>query len=110
MILALVITSGLVIFNSQKLQSNDEPFNPIGYFLVIFSLAASGLSANNLDKSHKTSARSFAYFTMFYNAFFNFTINLCIFGYHTYFYQDDSLKRLMNDSSLLRETIFLSLS
>ena len=105
--IALTITAGLIIFNSNKLSGFEG--SAAGYGLVLMSLFFDGLNSSTQDKNHKESKRNFAYFTMFYNNCCHFGFNIVIFGVQAYIYEDDSLERLLGDPALLKETIYISL-
>lgn len=106
--IALMITAGLVIFNSKKLKGMQGE-SVIGYALVLSSLIFDGLTSSTQDKNHKESKRVFAYFTMFYNNTTHFALNLIIFLFYVFYYGDDSVERLLASPELMRETIIISL-
>jgi UDP-galactose transporter B1 len=61
-IIAISITSGLILFNSGKLEGLEEDSgNWIGISLVLLSLALDGESAAQTDKNQKETKRPFAY-------------------------------------------------
>jgi drug/metabolite transporter (DMT)-like permease len=67
-LIAITISSGLVIFNSGKMQGlEEESGNLTGICLVLLSLLLDGFVNSQTDKNHKTKKRDFAYPTMFYN-------------------------------------------
>lgn len=107
MVIAVAITLGLVLFNSNKIGGVEDE-STFGILLVMVSLLFDGFVSSQQDKNHQTSKRGFAYHTMLYNNLVSLVINLAIFGYQAA-QGDDTVDRLQADSSLLGDTFVLAL-
>eukprot|EP00347_Sterkiella_histriomuscorum_P004006 403362113 len=108
-ILAILISTGLIMFNSNKLK-NLETDNLVGITLVLGSLFFDGLTSSQTDKQHKQSGRDFAYSIMFSNNFVQLIANI-LFYIPAFFYQNDTtVSRVMNDSDNFRDVVMIGIS
>jgi len=72
-VIGITISSGLVIFSSNKIKNgfNDSAW---GIGLVLVSLLFDGFVSSQTDKNHKATKRAFAYHSMLY------TNTVCLLG------------------------------
>lgn len=109
-LIAITISIGLVIFNSNKVQGGFFDDSLFGILLVLLSLMFDGFVGSQTDKNHKANKqRNYAYHTMLYNNLVGLVGNLLFFVFAYYFQQDDTLERVLSDTSLLRDVLLISL-
>ena len=80
--LFITISSGLVIFNLNKVKNthvDDE--SPIGLFLVLASLFFDGFTNVATDMNHRAQKRPFAYHSMLYTNFIGLVANMMFYAY-----------------------------
>lgn len=105
-VMAALITTGLVLFNSKKMD-DLELDNAVGIALIIGSLIFDGLVSSQTDKEHKKSGRDFAYSMMFSNNFVQLLFNLMFYGFYFFVHGDDTLAHLFSEPALLRDVVLI---
>ena len=95
-IIGITITSGLVIFNSDKIAKGfDDDIWGIG--LVLISLLFDGVVSSEREKNHKTTKRAFAYHTMLYNNIVGLCCNILLYVLQSSVSEDSTLTRITSD-------------
>jgi UDP-galactose transporter B1 len=81
-----------------------------GIVLVIVSLLFDGLTNSQTDKEHKESGRDYAYSLMFSNNFVSLIGNALIYGSTYLAVGDDTMYRMINDWSLMKDVLMIGIS
>jgi len=104
-IIAIAISTGLVIFNCSNVSGGFAENSWFGILLVLMSLLFDGFVNSQTDKNHQTKHRDFAYHSMLYTNLVGLFGNLALFSFACLF-GDTTLQRVLLDYSLMRD-IFL---
>ena len=106
--IGISISSGLVIFSSNKIAKGfDDDIWGIG--LVLISLLFDGFVSSQTDKNHKTTKRAFAYHSMLYNNAVGLFGNILFYVLQSTMSEDTTIARVTSDQSLMRQVILLGL-
>lgn len=108
-LMAVLITGGLVLFNSKKVVA-IELDNMVGIALVFASLFFDGLVSTQTDKTHKGSGRDYAYSLMFSNNLVQLLANLAFYGFYLFAHGDDTLAHICSSPRLLVDVVMIGVS
>ena len=126
--IAFFISLGLIIFNMDKVSSNqiiilqilaNKPKDPtaqssgqytFGLVLVFSSLAFDGLTQTQTDKQHKSSKRDFAYPGMLSNNLVGLLLSMALYGYAVTTHGDDTHVRILGSEELMFKCLVWGMS
>merc|ERR1711934_822231 len=107
--IAITISSGLVIFNSSKVQGGFADDSLFGIILVLVSLLFDGFVNSYTDKNHQSKKREFAYHTMLYNNMVGLVGNIAFYFVTSMTSEDTTYERVISSSTLQRDILLLGL-
>lgn len=84
--------------------------NLFGNLLILSSLLFDGMVSTETDKTHKSSGRDFAYSFMFSNNLVQLSANLIFYLFYYFVHGDDTVARVISNSTLLRDVIMIGTS
>ena len=107
--IAITITTGLIIFNSNKVAGGFADESIFGIVLVLVSLLFDGFVNTQTDKNHQQKKRGFAYHSMLYNNMVGLVGNAVFYAVTCMLSGDSTLERVMADSAMQRDVLLLAL-